>query len=510
MTKWVIACGHLFQPAATRLQILIFTAFIVFLTTTSTFAQRTNLAQGRPAAASSEENHSTDGFLAAGNAVDGNMSTRWGSLFGASHWISVDLGQTYLIDSVFLAWEAAGAVRYTVEVSVDNISWSPAADITNGTGGQLREISFNSIDARHIRINCTERVTIEGNKYGYSLYELQVFEVETDTTMSISAADMELAAGGSTLITASFFDKNDLPITGISGALVNWSIDQDDLKNGDELSASIGTSISLTAIRAHRTVEISAEYTGGDKAFTQSITINIVPGPASGLDILLDSIITSMNSYSPNWGVTIYGDGNTMKAYAAIRDTYGNYIRKASSAVWSSSSSNILNVSGNNTALLTRLGPGTAKAMVSQAGLLGDSMTVNLDSPVSPAGNSGYRCDLVMKADQCADFGALEQINTTLPVNTSRIKENGMNICLPPDLVFNQPIDVVIVVDHSSSMTWDGHDPTFQTSDAVKRTIDTLLARAPESNVGYMGFAKGISTGIFGGYFNGPMGAYSG
>ena len=65
----------------------------------------TNVAQGRPATASSAENAT----FAAPNAFDGNAATRWSSAFSDPQWIQVDLGSTRSICQVVLSWEAAFA-----------------------------------------------------------------------------------------------------------------------------------------------------------------------------------------------------------------------------------------------------------------------------------------------------------------------------------------------------------------------------------------------------------------
>ncbi|TMM40974.1 MAG: carbohydrate-binding protein, partial [Actinobacteria bacterium] len=70
------------------------------------------LSQGRPATASSLESSS----FPAGNAVDGNASTRWASKEGVDpQWLRVDLGAVAGISRVKLVWEAAYAKSYTIE-----------------------------------------------------------------------------------------------------------------------------------------------------------------------------------------------------------------------------------------------------------------------------------------------------------------------------------------------------------------------------------------------------------
>ncbi len=103
------------------------------------------------------------------------------------------------------------------------------------------------------------------------------------------------------------------------------------------------------------------------------------------------------------------------------------------------------------------------------------------------------RCDIVTQEDECIDLNASKDLNYRLPRNVTRIAENGLNICMPPDLSFPDPIDVVFVVDQSGSMAT--RDQEFETPLAVLRAIDSLKAQAPKTNVGFVGFAGGVCDG---------------
>src|SRR5688572_8991494 len=74
----------------------------------------TNLALGKVATSSSNENAGTTPNL----AVDGNATgTRWSSLASDPQWIQIDLGATYNICRVVLTWEAAYGTAYQIQVS---------------------------------------------------------------------------------------------------------------------------------------------------------------------------------------------------------------------------------------------------------------------------------------------------------------------------------------------------------------------------------------------------------
>ena len=108
--------------------------------------------------------------FAAGHAVDGDDKTRWGSAFRDPQWLTVDLGVAAPLSRVRLNWEAAYAKDYELQVSSDGANWTTARRVTDGKGGiDEQEVSAT---ARYVRVLCTRRAT----PYGYSLWELQVFD----------------------------------------------------------------------------------------------------------------------------------------------------------------------------------------------------------------------------------------------------------------------------------------------------------------------------------------------
>jgi hypothetical protein len=125
----------------------------------------TNIAQGKPATASSQENAA----FPAPNAVDGNTGTRWSSAFSDPQWLQVDLGSTQSICKVVLQWEAAYGKAYQIQTSPDAATWTTIYSTTTAIGGtQTLNITGSG---RYIRMLGTSRAT----QYGYSLFEFQVY-----------------------------------------------------------------------------------------------------------------------------------------------------------------------------------------------------------------------------------------------------------------------------------------------------------------------------------------------
>ncbi|MFD0695386.1 DUF4855 domain-containing protein [Paenibacillus sp. GCM10027628] len=132
-----------------------------------TYTLPTNLAVGKPAVSSSNEN----GTLTAAKAVDNLFGTRWSSQQNStSEWIYVDLGQAYNVSRVRLNWENAYAKGYKIQISNDATNWTDVYTTTTGDGG-FDDMSFAPATARYVRMLGTQKGTI----YGYSLYEFQVF-----------------------------------------------------------------------------------------------------------------------------------------------------------------------------------------------------------------------------------------------------------------------------------------------------------------------------------------------
>jgi chitinase len=137
-----------------------------------------NLALNKAAEASSVE----DANFPASLAVDGNATTRWASLEGVDpQSITVDLGAAYDVRRVKLAWEAAYAKNYTLEVSTDGSVWNEVYNTTTGDGA-TDDMTLSPVAARYVRLTGTAR----GTTYGYSLYEFEVYGTTQTARMALS------------------------------------------------------------------------------------------------------------------------------------------------------------------------------------------------------------------------------------------------------------------------------------------------------------------------------------
>ncbi|MBN1410364.1 MAG: discoidin domain-containing protein [Spirochaetales bacterium] len=160
----------------------------------------TNIALGKPATSSSNENDGT----AANYAVDGNTGTRWSSAFSDPQWLQVDLGSTATVSSVVLRWETACATAYQIQISSNASTWTTLYSTTSGSGGTVTHNVSGS--GRYIRMYGTSRATA----WGYSLWEFEVY----GTGGSTVTATPTPTTGGSTPTPVSDFwgDVNSIPV----------------------------------------------------------------------------------------------------------------------------------------------------------------------------------------------------------------------------------------------------------------------------------------------------------
>jgi hypothetical protein len=124
-----------------------------------------NLALNQPVTVSSV----ADGTQGS-NAVDGNLSTRWGSAYSDPQWIYVDLGASYNVTNVVLYWETAYGKAYQIQVSPDASTWTTIFSTSNGSGGTENLTGLSGV-GRYVRMYGTQR----GTQWGYSLWEFQVY-----------------------------------------------------------------------------------------------------------------------------------------------------------------------------------------------------------------------------------------------------------------------------------------------------------------------------------------------
>jgi mannan endo-1,4-beta-mannosidase len=124
-----------------------------------------NLAYQKPVTVTSTEAPNAAAF-----AVDGDPTTRWGSLYADPQELVVDLGAPYALNRVVVLWEVALGKDYLVQGSTDNVNWNTLRTVNNNTE-QFNEHTNLSGTARYLKIRGTAR----GTAYGFSIRELLAY-----------------------------------------------------------------------------------------------------------------------------------------------------------------------------------------------------------------------------------------------------------------------------------------------------------------------------------------------
>ncbi|MCS6849528.1 MAG: S8 family serine peptidase [Anaerolineae bacterium] len=138
-----------------------------------------NLAQGKPAVASSTEFIGAEPWL----ATDGDPTTRWAAKPGDGQWWYVDLGSRQSFNQVTINWEAGYARRYGVFVS-DGGAWRNVFWTNEGDGG-VDVIGFERQTARYVLVSGAQR----GTELPLSFYAVGVFDTGQNLPQAVLAGD---------------------------------------------------------------------------------------------------------------------------------------------------------------------------------------------------------------------------------------------------------------------------------------------------------------------------------
>lgn len=154
--------------------------------------------------------------------VDGDCSSRWGSLFNDDQWISLDLGEVCSLNSMFILWErGAAAKNYDVLLSEDGKQWTTAAVIVDGEYPNTT-IELSGM-ARYVKINLKARYS----NFGYSIYELKVFGKPATEKYAVGAMVMGSPAVGSVTGSAYVLAGESVKLTATANAgyvFTGWKV----------------------------------------------------------------------------------------------------------------------------------------------------------------------------------------------------------------------------------------------------------------------------------------------
>jgi len=134
-----------------------------------------NLALNKPATAFSTYSSSKSPE----KTVDGDANTYWrsGSLSSSPIcWLRVDLGGALMVAQVVINWrDDYYAKTYEVQVSSDDVNWTPAASGSGAVG--IQTLTFTATTARYVRLYFTVK-----NRSSYRVAEFEVYSSSGATT----------------------------------------------------------------------------------------------------------------------------------------------------------------------------------------------------------------------------------------------------------------------------------------------------------------------------------------
>ena len=132
-----------------------------------------------------DNSKSTDNRLSSKRATGNGSNEDSGQHGTKEQYLTVDLGDVYKVDKVFISWEAAYATKYTIQGSLDGENFFDIKVVDDGKGGEETHDDLGNKETRYIRILCRQAKTA---KYGYSIYELEVYQSANEELRKLAQA----------------------------------------------------------------------------------------------------------------------------------------------------------------------------------------------------------------------------------------------------------------------------------------------------------------------------------
>ena len=241
---------------------------VATMTFTITANTDTNLATNTGVTAISSS--PTTDMSSAAQAIDGNFGSRWETQHGTAadpSTMTIDLQQSYTIDSIDIDWENASAATYTISVSQTGLagSWTrvgPTDSFVNAGGGMNLWTGIGQT-ARFVQLTGLTRTT----PYGYSIWEFQIFGHAGGGSAPVVSATPAPSAG--TVGTAYTYQVT------ASNTSTGYAVSTGTLPAGLNLNATSGLISGTPTVAGTSTFSVTATNgSGTSPAVSFSITIN--------------------------------------------------------------------------------------------------------------------------------------------------------------------------------------------------------------------------------------------
>lgn len=265
-----------------------------------------NLAFQKPVTSSSDF-----GTNVASNLVDGVQTSRWESARTDNENVIVDLQAIAELHKITIYWEGAFAKSYKIESSLNKTDWATLENITNGVGG-TESYTVNNVQGRYIRISCLERTSINGVKYGFSIFELVV-----NGNILQSFPDVQIAPAESQLFLP--YAKTILDGTLSGGAINKQKLDYLWTQVSGPAGAVIKDPASaLTIVKFISEGTYVFRLTGTNNTGSNSADVSIsVQSPGTDSNLALMKPATCSGSESGTYSASMAVDGNAATRWAS-------------------------------------------------------------------------------------------------------------------------------------------------------------------------------------------------
>ncbi|MFD0616168.1 beta-N-acetylglucosaminidase domain-containing protein [Paenibacillus sp. GCM10027629] len=231
------------------------------------------------------------------NLVDGNTGTRWASRAGNTpevyaSWIYVDLEQPYRINKIEAALERY-PTEYKLMASSDAVQWTEIVakvreDSANYSSGGTDAFEFATpVTARYVKFQGVRpRLNADGtlNKWGYSLYELRVFQAPLEDSDYVALAKQNV------MVPEHVFNNFNLPLSDPNGVSITWT------SNSNAIAID-GGSATVTRGEQDQAVTLTAVFSKNHTSDTMNYSV-VVRGKVLG-----------QYTFYPKVHNSAYGDG---------------------------------------------------------------------------------------------------------------------------------------------------------------------------------------------------------
>jgi fibro-slime domain-containing protein len=144
-----------------------------------------------------------------------------------------------------------------------------------------------------------------------------------------------------------------------------------------------GVSAIINYTEAYTNVTLRATFRNPNPPFEMTQTtqkITVFPGPAHHITVQRDSVITNWRDDDTLSTLTIPEGVDTMRVFAVVRDQYGNYVRYATQAGWSSADEGVViarpTPQRQQKGVIIKRAPGMTSVTASEGTLAPDDFTV--------------------------------------------------------------------------------------------------------------------------------------